>query len=269
VRELGLALPPAPMPLLRHGRLRKRWRYVGYYSPQLMLCVGDARIGPLPQRWWAIAEPGAGLLERTSIGRGGVRIDGSTVRVRSGHVSIDMELEESEGVEVVTPAGSRGDFIWTRKQAQVPVRGSVRIGDRSHALDARAFIDDSAGYHDRNTSWRWSAGNGRTSDGRAVAWNLVAGLHDRAQASERTLWVDGEPHPLGPVGFPGPGLSGISFDDGGALSFSEWSSRKERVNMLLLRSDYRQPFGVFAGTLPGGLELAEGYGVMEQHDVLW
>ena len=41
------------------------------------------------------------------------------------------------------------------------------------------------------------------------------------------------------------------------------------MNLLLLRSDYRQPFGVFSGTLPGGLELAEGYGVMEQHDVHW
>ena len=41
------------------------------------------------------------------------------------------------------------------------------------------------------------------------------------------------------------------------------------MNLLLMRSDYRQPFGTFAGTLPGGIELAEGYGVMEQHDVRW
>ena len=34
-------------------------------------------------------------------------------------------------------------------------------------------------------------------------------------------------------------------------------------------SRYRQPFGTFAGELPGGLELAEGYGVMEDHDVHW
>ena len=209
VRDLGLPLPPEPMPLLRHGRLRKRWRYVGYYSPQLMLCVGDARIGPVPQRWWAIAEPGAGLLERTSIGRGGVEIEGSRVRVRSGRVSIDLDLEESGGVEVLSPAGDRGNYIWTRKQAQVPVRGSVRIGDRRHSLDGGAFIDDSAGYHDRHTSWRWSAGNGSTTDGHEVAWNLVDGLHDGAQASERTLWVDREPRELGPVTFA-EGLSGVS-----------------------------------------------------------
>jgi len=41
------------------------------------------------------------------------------------------------------------------------------------------------------------------------------------------------------------------------------------MNLLVMRSHYRQPFGTFAGTLPGGVELAEGYGVMEEHDVLW
>ena len=36
-----------------------------------------------------------------------------------------------------------------------------------------------------------------------------------------------------------------------------------------MRSRYRQPFGTFSGELPGGIELAEGYGVMEDHDVHW
>ena len=42
-----------------------------------------------------------------------------------------------------------------------------------------------------------------------------------------------------------------------------------RTNLLLIRSSYRQPFGTFAGFLPGDLELAEGHGVMEWHDVRW
>ena len=40
------------------------------------------------------------------------------------------------------------------------------------------FVDESAGYHARHTAWRWSAGIGRTDDGRRVAWNLVDGVHD-------------------------------------------------------------------------------------------
>ena len=189
------------------------------------------------------------------------------MRVETDDVRIDLRLEERPAVEIVSPAG-RLRYIWTRKQAHVPVRGSVEVAGRRRDIDGVAFIDDSAGYHPRHTAWMWSAGNGRTTDGRAVAWNLVTGVHDAPHDSERTLWVDGEPRELGPVAFA-PDLTGITFQEGGALDFTEWSAREEKMNLLLMRSDYRQPFGTFAGTLPGGLELAEGYGVMEEHDVRW
>ena len=45
--------------------------------------------------------------------------------------------------------------------------------------------------------------------------------------------------------------------------------RKIEDVRLLLRSAYRQPFGVFEGELPGGVKLERGYGVMESHDVWW
>jgi Protein of unknown function (DUF2804) len=61
----------------------------------------------------------------------------------------------------------------------------------------------------------------------------------------------------------------VRFADGGELAFEPWSERAERTNILLVRSSYRQPFGEFSGTLAGGLELADGRGVMEWHDVRW
>jgi hypothetical protein len=268
VRSLGLALPPARMPARRGTRPLKRWRYVGYYSAELMLCAADARIGPVPQRWWAVAEPDGSLRGRTTIGRGGVDVSGSRVRVDADTVQIDLALEESNGVEIASPAGTNGKYIWTRKQANVPARGSVVVDGNRRALDGVAFIDDSAGYHPRHTAWMWSAGNARATDGRAVAWNLVTGIHDSPHDSERTLWVDGQPQELGPVAFA-PDLSSVTFQEGGGLDFNEWSAREEHMNLLLMRSDYRQPFGTFAGMVPGGIEVAEGYGVMEQHDVHW
>ena len=39
--------------------------------------------------------------------------------------------------------------------------------------------------------------------------------------------------------------------------------------MLVVESEYRAPFGTFSGTLPGGIELARGLGVMEHHRALW
>ena len=255
VRDLGLRLPPLRMAPLRAGRPLKRWRYVGVYRPELMLCVGEAHVAGVRQRWWAIALPDGTLLE----GRRGVRL-------RPGHVQagdvIDLELDEGAGVEVVSPHGR--SWVWTRKQGGVPVRGQVRVNGRTHALEGSdGFVDDSAGYHARHTAWRWSAGVGRAEDGRPVAWNLVDGVHDVDAASERTVWRDGEPHEVPPQEFAAD-LSRV-----GELDFREWAAREAQANLGIMRNRYRQPFGEFSGRLPGGLRLAEGYGVMEEHDVLW
>jgi hypothetical protein len=77
------------------------------------------------------------------------------------------------------------------------------------------------------------------------------------------VWVDGEPHEVEPLAFA-EDLSEV-----GGLRFTEWSAREDHTNRLVMRSDYRQPFGSFEGELPGGLELESGYGVMEWHDVRW
>lgn len=262
VRALGLALPPDRMPARQGRRPLKRWRYVGVYTPELMLCVGDARVGPFPRRWWAVALPDGTLRERTTIGRGGVEMDGSGVRVAAAGVRVELALQESGGVEIASPAG--GSYIWTRKQAGVPCSGAVTLDGARHEIAGDcAFVDESAGYHERHTFWRWSAGVGRTEDGQRVGWNLVAGVHDAPEHSERTVWVDGVPREVGPAEFA-PDLSAV-----GGLRFTEWSAREDHTDLLVFSSDYRQPFGTFSGELPGGLRLAEGHGVMEEHDVWW
>ena len=262
VRELGLPLPPDRMPAWRGLRPLKRWRYVGVFGPELQLCVGDARIGPVPVRWWAIAESGKPLRE----GRRGIELAPGTVRVRDGGVEIGIDLDEREPVETATAYGR--SFAWTAKQADVPARGSVSIDGDTIDVDARAVVDVSAGYHPRHTAWKWSAGVGTLDDGRSVGWNLVTGIHDSPSSSERTIWVDGEPQEAGPVEFAAD-LSSIVFEDGARLRFDEWTAREDRTNVLVMRNYYRQPFGIFDGGISGGLSLAEAYGVMEEHEVWW
>src|SRR5436190_714579 len=179
----------------------KEWRYAGAYGPDVMACVGDVRIGFLRQRFWAVCERGRTVVERTTLGRGGVSMDGPRALVDTSDVRIDLTVEEDGGVET-----RHADEVWTRKQAGVPVRGSISVNGRAYEVGPVPFADD---------------------------------------------------------------LSSVSFAEGGSLSFSEWDAREDHTNLLILRSDYRQPFGTFAGVLPGGVELAEGYGVMEWHDVRW
>ena len=257
VRELDLPLPPRRMPTFRGARALKRWRYVGVFSRDLMLCVGDARVGPIRQRWWALGWPDGSLRE----GSGGVALEPGSARVSEGDVRLALDLEESPGVEVASPSGRQ--YIWTRKQGGVPARGSALVDGSEVAIDAEAIVDESAGYHERRTWWRWSAGVGRAETGERVAWNLVTGVHDAPEASERTVWVDGVPREVGPVQFADD-LSRVA-----GMTFSEWSRRQANTNLLLFRNRYVQPFGVFSGELPGGPRLAEGYGVMEEHDVRW
>ena len=267
VRRLRVPLPPAHMPLWRRGSLLKRWRYVGVYAPELLLCVGHAHVGPIPRLWWATATPGGQL--REGAGAGQVSMSAGRVSVDAPGARIALELEEGDGVETASPAGRRGNYIWTSKRAGVVVRGTAEVDGRSHRIDGPyGFVDDSAGYHAHRTTWRWSAGIGRTQDERLACWNLVAGIHDAPEASERTLWIDGEPREAGAVTFA-EDLSEVSFAEGGALRFDEWCAREEKTNMLVVRSSYRQPFGRFSGQLPGGCRLLEGYGVMEYHDVRW
>lgn len=261
VRELGLPLPPARMRGRQGRRPLKRWRYVGVFGPELQLCVGAAHIGPIPVRWWAVARPGQPLLE----GRRGVALAPGSARVKARGVDIRLELDEREPVETATAYGDT--FAWTAKQADVPARGFVDLGGNRVDIYARAVVDVSAGYHPRHTAWKWSAGVGRTDDGRSIGWNLVTGIHDSPENSERTVWVEGQPTEVGAVEFDE--LRAIRFDSGERLEFEEWAERSDHTNLLLMRSYYRQPFGIFSGQLPGGLRLAEGHGVMEEHDVWW
>src|SRR4051794_2808195 len=158
VSDLALRLPPHRMAPFRAGRPLKRWSYVGVYRPDVMLCVGDARVAGIRQRWWAVALPDGSLAE----GGRGVSVGARHVRVRG---VLDLELTRPQGVEVVSPHGR--SYVWTRKSAPVHVRGTVTVGGQAFELDGDdGFVDESAGYHARHTAWRWSAGIGRAADGR-------------------------------------------------------------------------------------------------------
>jgi hypothetical protein len=243
-------VPGERMPLIRGGRPLKRWTYVGAFGPEVMLCAAHARIGGLPVAWWAVWDRRS---QRLAEGRRGVTVTPQRVVVRD---LFELTLSAGAAVEVTSPHGRQ--YAWTRKTL-VGARGHLR--DRPLAL--RAIVDESAGYHARRTAWRWSAGVGIAAGGAEVAWNLVDGIHDAPTGSERAVWVDGEPHEVPPVTFA-PDLSAV-----GDLRFVSEAVRARRENLLLVRSDYEQPFGTFSGALPLAGPLREGWGVMERHEVYW
>jgi len=287
-----LQLPPGKVKLRRNGIWRKQWRYIGVFSDELLLCAARVQVGPVGQTFWAVRDRESGqMIERTKmlgpIARGEVWTEGdqpdsgrihwapaegdSRVRIEApaddGQQQVRAFIEIGTGsawVESICPTAD-GLYTWTRKRV-TPVSCDVRIGERRIRIDARAVEDESCGYHERHTVWDWSAGVGRSTDGRELGWNLVSGINDPATSSERAIWVDGQPSEPGPVSFEG--LEAIALD-GGRLEFSAICERRKQEKRAFVEYSYRQPFGTFSGTLPGGIELDHGIGVIEHHDAHW
>jgi len=267
------------MPLLDGTRPLKRWRWVGIFSEELMACAAIVQVGLVRQSFWAIHMRGdqrgrlrgrTRMLPRRSelqltIGAPAVR-DGRLV-IRDRGVALDVTLKEEAGFQTICPHGQ--GRVWTRKQAGIAAQGTLSLdGGPAREIGALAVIDDTSGHHARVTEWRWSAGVGTAMDGRALGWNLVSGVNDPPHGSERALWIDGVPSEAPPVSFSGD-LSRVECEDDSVLRFRAEAERSRRENLLIVRSDYRAPFGTFSGTLPGHVELASGLGVMEHHRARW
>lgn len=251
----GSANPPLAvdrLPVLRGFRPLKRWRYLGVYGPDVQMCVGIVRIAGAYQSFWAVHNRVTDAFRDRAAFWPIAHFD--TKSVRFGNVNLGYE-RAGDPVEVVSMHGTYP--IWTRK-TPVHVTGTIDGND----IDSHGLVDESAGHHARVTQWFWSAGWGHSESGAVVTWNLVDGVHDSPNNSERTVWVDGVAREVGPVEFAAD-LSRV-----GELRFHAETERARHDRLILIDSQYRQPFGTFTGSLPG-VALKDGYGVMEQHDVRW
>lgn len=251
----GPANPPLDVrkfPPFRGFRPLKRWRYLGAYGPDIQLCVGVARIAGASQSFWAVHHRKTGEFRDKAVPWPAVDFDERSVKFTGANLVYERD---GDPVEVVSVHGKYP--IWTRK-TPVRVTGTVDGVD----FMCRGLVDESAGHHARVTQWMWSAGCGTAESGEEVTWNLVDGVHDSPENSERTVWVDGVPREVGPLAFAAD-LSSV-----GELRFAPEAERARHDRLIIIDSQYRQPFGTFSGSLPG-VPLASGYGVMESHDVRW
>ena len=242
----------------RGGPWRKRWRYVAAFCDELLVCAARIRIGPLGQTFWVVWDrdgrahvgahpdtPPGGARRGLDRGIGGDG-DGPTGRpsttrptrarwfgsrpasARCGDVRAFLRFGAGAGSSAVCPT-DEGQYVWTRKRADVPVECDVRIGERRWRIARREAWRMSRPDITRITpSGAGRRASGATTDGRSVGWNLVSGINDPPQRSERAIWVDGEPSEPGPVSFDD--LDAIDFDDGSRLEFSSECERRREQN---------------------------------------
>lgn len=262
-----LPIPPARMPLLRHWQLRKNWHYVSFWSPQLSLCAASASVGPLKQHYWGIWDRSAKeFREGNHIVKRPVKISADRLEVNDAGTIIDISFPSTSSFEVYRPANRA--YIWSHKDYSANASGTVTHDGTTLTVGGVMFVDVNAGYHERQTRWRWAAGAGLDKQNRLIAFNAIEGLFDTPNNSERTIWIDGAAQEVGPTKFTDD-LSAVSFTEGGTLRFEPEALIEKHDNYLVVRSDYFHWFGTFSGTLPGGIELGEAHGVMENHNALW
>src|SRR5207253_8415617 len=53
-------VPSASGPLFEQRQLRKRWRYIGLFAEEVMLCAARAEVGPLTQSFWVLLDRSSG-----------------------------------------------------------------------------------------------------------------------------------------------------------------------------------------------------------------
>ena len=205
------------------------------------------------------------------------------VRLASG-VEVDAVFDEDEPriepMWISTPAGASG-FVFARKTAGARVSGTVRWEGRTLDLAELGVLghnDWTAGYMRRETFWNWGCLAGRLADGRIVGLNVSCGVNETGH-SENCFWVDGTLHRLGCVSFEYDRRDLMRAwhlrDSEGRLDleFTPEGSHAEKVNALVVATNFQQLFGRYGGTLRSTagetIELHGQLGYAERHYAKW
>ena len=232
---------------------------------------------------------------RTGIRTVTARLEGALGAATKPPLAVDVEIwdwgREPDPV-VVVEESAPGRWLYTHKCYGLEAAGRIRCGaldQQFGTAEGHAGLDWNLGYRPYETWWNWAAGGGTSSDGSRVGFNLTAhrpwvgsgreGTVPDGEAGDCAIWVDGRRIKIQRAEFDYDPEAVLQrwrvHDDAGLvdLCLSPLGQRKENVNFGAVVSQFRQPYGLFSGTLrtPEGSvkELIDVFGVTEQHFARW
>ena len=142
--------PARPHAALRGGRPLKRWRYVGVFGADLMLCVGVRAHRPLGQSAGGrCGTARRAARERTARGRGAGSVS-PRARGERRHVA---STSSSTTVRRSRWSARTGESTCGRASAAACAPRGCRARGAGTRSTPPAIVDDSAGYHARDTAW--------------------------------------------------------------------------------------------------------------------
>jgi hypothetical protein len=286
----------------------KEWHYVSFTTAEWFVALGLVQLGYVANLFaYAVdrseSRPAMEHGALSPLGRA-LEFAPSSIRGqttwsrRDAHVSI--QARDGFEVEVDIPLGPErlcgsarirsedslamlhslgsGRIAYTHKAAGWPVSGSFRLGTTPIDLDgALATSDWTRSQASRVTKWKWASLSGFTRNGSSIGLNLSAQVYEdeRGHSVENALWVDGRVRRLGGVRFevppdPASGTWQIRSldDDEVEIEFEPLGAREEHTNFGLVRTDFVQPYGRFAGQVDGH-DVSGAFGVVETHVSIW
>lgn len=163
-------------------------------------------------------------------------------------------LDRIEPLVVCLPL-DRGRAMYSHKGV-FPLEGTLTVAGQEYPFDPAtsfAIADIHKGYYPYVMKWNWATGAGYDPSGRLIGFNLTRNqVRNQHRYNENCLWIDGKRNLLPPVSF--------EFEDGGRWAirdryqrvdvvFTPEVDRRVDLDLWVMRSRYRGPFGSFSGHL--------------------
>ncbi|PKH58454.1 DUF2804 domain-containing protein [Shewanella sp. Choline-02u-19] len=267
-------------------------RYVGsafcyLYDIKQNQLIETSWLKPLRMGYQMSASPMQGGAKIKSV-KGSVEFDIEQgrwrVKLDTLGIEADLYLQPeplSLPMAMCNPTGYSG-WTYTQKHNALNVKGTLLINHEPQPLQrVTAGYDFSAGFMRRETSWRWASINSLTDEG-SLGLNLAAGVNETG-CNENVFWLNGERHLLGAVHFEftRQRIKGeqarqwrIYSDNGQVeLTFTPQNCRQEKLNLWLIKSNFRQYLGHFNGFITDNLgnqhPLTNVLGLTEDHFARW
>jgi len=178
-------------------------------------------------------------------------------------VDITLFDEPKDSMVIATPfKENEKAFYYNQKIVGFKAEGKVIIGDQTidfSPKDSVALLDWGRGVWTYKNTWFWSSATGY-QDGHKFGFNLGYGFGDTSNATENMAFYDGEAIKLDDVKFEIPVdkkgkyefLKPWKFTSQNGvidMDFSPILNRHSDTNILVLRSNQNQVFGVFNGVI--------------------
>ena len=286
----------------------KEWHYVSFTTDEWFVALGLVQLGYVANLFSYVVDRShaARTVENGILSPlGGAltfapsSVDGTTRwQSRNAHASIEADdgwtvdldlplgrerlsgrarIDQRESLAMLHRLGPNR-VAYTHKAAGWPASGELRLGSQTIRLDgALAASDWTRSQANRVTEWKWASVSGVLSDGQSVGLNLSAQVYEdeRGHSVENALFVDGKVRRLSGVRFAVPSrpkeqvwrITSIEGDEVD-LEFEPLGAREEHTNFGLVRTDFVQPYGRFAGRVCGH-DFTGLFGVVEVHLSVW